>query len=324
MKKSVFKRNTLSILLAVMMVMAMLGGFAFADTGAVDTADTVLTQDQAIQKLDEKGLQELQRLQDLLVEDEEAQSLSLFGGKWVTVRILGYEESGGGGGVILDEYKVRLTDSTGYTVVDALEKACGDNNISLTVSGSGEYAYVTEIGGQEAGYFEPNQLYYSGWMYRVWENEDQPSNPQNDILPWDGAGAYTLDGGEKITWYYALPTETWYTIMDNYEDIGLFTWRGQTIDVNVKGQKYTDIWYWELTDFVNINNATVTLTNAFTGSELASAVTGSDGNAALTVPAVGFPTLCFINVEEKYYTTSPIEGGIEHTKSWRKPVIVIW
>lgn len=323
MKKSMFIRNTLAMLLTIAMVMAMLGSFAFADSSTAAKADTVLTQDQAMQKLDEKGLQELQNLQDQLEEEDGAKSLGHLQGTWVTVRIQGYKDQNGGG-VILDEYKVRLTDDTGYTILDALEEACDDNDISVDIVKSQYGSYVNAIGGQEQAYFQPNTSYYSGWMYRVWPDEYQPSQPQEDTLPWDAAGDYVLESGDKVTWYYAIPTFTMYTIMDNYEDINLLTWRGQTLDVNVKGQIYEDIINWNLLPFENLEGATVTLTKASDGTVLASAESDVNGDAALSVPAVGFPTLCYINVDSKYYTSGQIAGGIEQTKSWRKPVIVIW
>ncbi len=102
------------------------------------------------------------------------------------------------------------------------------------------------------------------------------------------------------------------------------TWRGRTIEVNVKGQKYEDAINWELTPFTNLAGATVTLTRASDGAELASAVSDAGGDAVLTVPAVGLPTLCYIGVKGKYFTSGDLSGGIEQTASWTKPVIVIW
>ncbi|MCL6635149.1 MAG: DUF4430 domain-containing protein [Peptococcaceae bacterium] len=308
MKNTLYFRKTLTVLLTLAMLMALFAPFAFAG-GSVQADSQTVPQEN-----DQKIIEDLQKA----VQDEEGVKCP---GTWVTVRILGYED--GDGGVILDNYRVRLTDETGYTVLNALEKACDDKNISLTVFGSGESAYVYEIGGQEAGYFQPNENYYSGWMYRVWRREDQPAGPQNDILPPVSAGAYTLGNGDKVTWYYAIPAESWYTIMDNYGGINLIYRSGQTINVNVKGQKFEDVINWNLTPFTGLEEATVTLVRAIDGAELASAVTDGNGDAALTAPGVRIPTLCYISVKGKYFTSGNIAGGIEQTASWRKPVIII-
>ena len=315
--KRFFNKN-LTVLLVVAMLVTLTASFAFAADGA-RTADGALTQESVLQSLDAQQLQKVQELQ----QEVQAGDKSLFlSGTWVTVRILGYDD--GGGGVILDDQWVRLTESTGYSVLDALEKVCADNDISRTVEETEYGKYVSEIGGQDQGYFQPDDQYYSGWIYRVWPVEYQPGQPQEDTMPWDAAADYTLENGDKVTWYYSLPAESWYTAMDNYEDIDLLTWRGQTIDVNVKGQKYEDTVFWNLLPFTNLAGANVTLTRVCDGAELASAVSDASGNAVLTVPAVGMPTLCYIGVKSKYFTAAPITGGLENVASWRKPVIVIW
>jgi preprotein translocase subunit YajC len=311
MKNSLFAKKLFAVLLAFALIMTITGNLAIANSSGA-------TQENLLQILDEKELQQVQELRKAIEVEE---SVRCTGGIWVTVRILGYDD--GDGGVILNNYKVKLTDNTGYTALDALEEACQHNNISLTVSGSGEFAYVTEIGGQQAGYFQPNNLYYSGWMYRVWPAEDQPETPQNDELPSVGAGTYTLESGDKVTWYYAIPTETWYTIMSNYKDIKLLYFRGQTINVNVKGQKYEDLWTWNLLPFAELSGVEVTLNRASDGAELASAETDDSGNAIIIVPRVRIPTLCYISVKEKYFGSGNISGGIEQTASWRKPIIIV-
>ncbi len=96
----------------------------------------------------------------------------------VTVRIQGCN-AGGNGGSILNEYQVTLTDSTGFTAYDALNKACNDKSISLVASGSGASTYVSSIRGQAEKYFTPNSSYHSGWMFRVLRQSD----PTTDGLP---------------------------------------------------------------------------------------------------------------------------------------------
>lgn len=318
MKTKRFFSKSLAALIVLAMLMSLSASFAFAAGDAVRAASGALTQESVLQSLDAEQLQKVQELQQEVQAEETLFPLS---GTWVTVRILGYDD--GGGGVILDDQWVRLTGSTGYSVLDALEKVCADNNISLTVEETEYGKYVSEIGGQEQGYFQPDDQYYSGWIYRVWPVEYQPGQPQEDTMPWDAAADYVLESGDKVTWYYSLPAETWYTVMDNYEDIDLLTWRGQTIDVNVKGQKYEDTMFWNLLPFTNLAGANVTLTRVCDGAELASAVSDANGNAALTVPAVGTPTLCYISVKGKYFTEGNETGGIEHVASWKKPVIIL-
>ena len=309
MKNTMCFRKTVTILLMVAMIMALFVPFAFASDSARVDSQTVVLQENEQKAVD-----------DLLqaVQDEEALRCL---GTWVTVRILGYDD--GSGGVILNDCLVRLTDSTGYTVLDALEKACGDRNISYTVVESEYGKYVSEIGGQVEAYFQPNDNYYSGWSYRVWPIEYRPSQPQEDTMPWESADAYVLENGDKVTWYYSIPAQSWYTIMDNYDSINLIYREGQTINVNVKGQKYEDIVYWNLLPFTNLAGATVTLTRAGDGAELASAMSDGNGNAALQAPAVSRPTLGFISVKSKYFTSGNETGGIEHVASWKKPVIIL-
>lgn len=310
MKNTINFRKTMIMLLMVAMIMALFAPFAFADDSTRVNSQTVL------QKNEQKAVDNLLQA----VQDEEGLRCL---GTWVTVRILGYDD--GSGGVILNDCLVRLTDSTGYTVLDALEKACDDRNISYTVTETPYGKYVSEIGGQVEAYFQPNENYYSGWSYRVWPIEYQyrPSRPQEDTMPWVSADAYVLENGDKVTWYYAIPAQTWYTVMDNYGSINLLYRGGQTINVNVKGQKYEDIVYWNLLPFTNLAGATVTLTRAGDGAELASAVSDGSGNAALQAPVVSRPTLGLISVKSKYFTAGNETGGIEHVASWKKPVIIL-
>lgn len=232
----------------------------------------------------------------------------------VTVRIQGYN-AGGNGGIILNEYQVTLTDFTGFTAYDALNKACSDKTISLVASGSGASTYVSAIGGQSAGYFTPNSSYYSGWMFRVLRQS-------SDQLPSVGCGAYTMQNGDKMTWYYAIPAETWYTCMSNYSSIASSYEEGSSISVNVKAEKYTDIMNWNLTGFNNLSDATVVLVKASNGQELASAVTDSNGNVTITAPSVSVNTACYLLVKNKFFTTGDLNTGLQHVKSWRKSVTI--
>lgn len=308
MKNTMYFKKTVTMLLMVAMIMALFVPFAFANDITRVDIQTMLQENE------QKAVDNLLKA----VQDEEALRCL---GIWVTVRILGYDD--GSGGVILNDCLVRLTDATGYTVLDALEKACGDRNISYTVTETPYGKYVSEIGGQVEAYFQPNENYYSGWSYRVWPIEYRPSQPQEDTMPWESADAYVLENGDKVTWYYTIPAQTWYTIMDNYGSINLIYRGGQTINVNVKGQKYEDIVNWNLLPFINLAGATVTLTRAGDGAELASAVSDSSGNAALQAPTVSRPTLGFISVKSKYFTAGNETGEIEHVASWKKPVIIL-
>lgn len=235
----------------------------------------------------------------------------------VTVRIQGYN-AGTNSGSILDEYEVTLSDSTGYTAYDALNKACNDNFINLVALGSGASAYVTSIGGQSEGYFTPNSSYYSGWMFRVWRQSD----PTTDELPSVSAGSYTMQSGDKMTWYYAIPAESWYTCIGNYSDIAASYIRGRSIPVNVKAQKFGDIMNWDLTGFANLSGATVVLANASNGQILASATTDANGNAYILPPFVSRNTPCYIYVQNKFFTSGDLNTGLQHVKSWRKSVTI--
>lgn len=235
----------------------------------------------------------------------------------VTVRIQGYSADANSGS-ILNEYQVALNDSTGFTAFDALEEACNDKAISLVVYGSDESTYVSSIGGQTEGYFTPNSSYYSGWMFRVWRQAD----PTTDELPSVSAGAYTMQNGDKMTWYYAIPAESWYTCMSNYSSIGTSYLEGSSIAVNVKAQKFTDIMNWTLTGFNDLSGATVVLVKASNGQELASATTDSNGNANLIAPDVAANTACYLYVKNKFFTSGNLSTGLQHVKSWRKSVTI--
>lgn len=92
-------------------------------------------------------------------------------------------------GVILKETEYSVDGKT--TVFDILDKACKENNIQV------EYSYTPIY---ESYYVEGiNYLYEfdagkrSGWNYFV-----------NGESPDYGASKYTLEGGEKIVWWYTV------------------------------------------------------------------------------------------------------------------------
>lgn len=234
----------------------------------------------------------------------------------VSVRIISYNT--GNNGIILNEYQVTLDDSTGYTALDALEKACDDNSISYTLSGN----YVDSIGGLQDAHFTPNTSYYSGWMYRVWTSSDQPGNPTGDTLASVSAADYTLTNGDKITWYYAIPASTWYTTIGNYASLGDTYNENSSISVTVKGQKFSDVINWELTGFDNLQGALVVLARASDGRKLGFGITDANGVANIWVPSVCRDTNCYIYVQNKFFTSGELNTGLQYVKSWRKPVTI--
>ncbi len=238
----------------------------------------------------------------------------------VTVRIFGYDT--GSGVTILRDYRVQLDGSTGYTALAALEKACASKKISYDVEGSGADAYVDSIAGEEAGYFTTStQEYYDGWLFRVWPRSDQPGNPTADALPSVSAGAYTLGNGDKVTWYYDIPADTWYTTMANYAKLRPFYRGGQAVDVSVYAQKYVDTINWQLTPFEPLAGATVTLARASDGKVLVTATSDANGNAEFQAPVLDRPTLCRLYVDNQEFT-APLAGALENVQSWGKEVMI--
>ena len=235
----------------------------------------------------------------------------------VTVRIQGYS-AGGNGGSILNEYQVTLNDSTGFTAYDALNKACGDKAISHIALGSGASTYVSSIGGQTEAYFTPNSSYYSGWMFRVWRG----ASPTTDELPSYSCGAYTMQNGDKMTWYYAIPAESFYTCMSNYTSIQSSYNEGSSFNVNVKAQKFTDIYNWILTGFNDLSGATVKLVRASDGALMASGTTGANGNVSINVPQVTENTPCYLYIDNKFFTTGALNTGLQYVRSWSKSVTI--
>lgn len=238
--------------------------------------------------------------------------------KTVTIRIQGYHD---GNGEILDEYEVVLTDTTGFTVMDAFEEAATDNSISYTESGG----YVSAVAGQTDQDYPSS--FFGGWMYRVWDTNDQPASPTLDELPSVGAASYTLNDGDKISWYYALPEYTYYTCLSNYSSINSTYNENSSFDVTVKGQIFTDLWNWTISLFEELGSATVVVERVSDGAILASSTTATSGankgKATITLPSVTADTECYVYVQDSYYTSGSEADGIQHVKSWRKPITIL-
>lgn len=81
--------------------------------------------------------------------------------------------------------KVQIdSKSTAFSV---LKTVCQQNNLKLSTSGYGSYAYVTGIGDLR----EKEHGNMSGWKYQV-----------NGFEPNVGAGHYELKNNDQVVWYY--------------------------------------------------------------------------------------------------------------------------
>lgn len=81
--------------------------------------------------------------------------------------------------------KVQIdSKSTAFSV---LKTVCQQNNLKLSTSGYGSYAYVTSIGDLR----EKEHGNMSGWKYQV-----------NGFEPNVGAGHYELKNNDQVVWYY--------------------------------------------------------------------------------------------------------------------------
>lgn len=103
----------------------------------------------------------------------------------IVEKSLAYLSIKGDGGPILSLSPIEFTDD--LTVFDLLRKTLEKNGISYTATNDG---YVSEINGlreRKPGY--PN----SGWKYKV-----------NGIVASVGAGAYLVNNGDRIEWFYTL------------------------------------------------------------------------------------------------------------------------
>jgi hypothetical protein len=240
----------------------------------------------------------------------------------VTVRILGYDA--GSGVTILNDYRVRLNASTGYTALAALEAACAKKKITCEVQGSGAEATVQSIAGEAAGYFQPDSQYGSRWAFRVWPKSSQ-SDPTADAAVQGPAGACTLGSGDRLTWYYDIPASTQYTVMNNYDQIHPFYHSGQTIDVSVSAQPATSVAGSQPAPFAPLAGATVVLARMGSGKVLATATSGADGSAELQVPSLkGLHDMarCRLYVAGQTCTTGALKGGLEQVQSWSRDVLI--
>ncbi|WP_426452550.1 DUF4430 domain-containing protein [Paenibacillus sp. S-38] len=100
----------------------------------------------------------------------------------LTIRI-----TGDGAREILQETSVSFQD--GATVLDVLKQAAKANKLQMEFQGKGAYAYVQGID----NLYEFDQGPKSGWVYKV-----------NGQAPSEGAGAYKLQAGDRIEWFYTL------------------------------------------------------------------------------------------------------------------------
>lgn len=94
------------------------------------------------------------------------------------IKIEGIDET------LLDEY-VDLNKET--SVLDVLKNITNENNIDIQISGNESFQYVTQIG----EYKEKMQGGYSGWMYKV--NNEEPTV---------SADQYHVNNGDYVLWYY--------------------------------------------------------------------------------------------------------------------------
>lgn len=193
------------------------------------------------------------------------------------------------GGIVYDN---TVTVEEGSTVFAALQQVSNDRGIPIVHSGSGANLYVSAINGAMENKY-PGE--YSGWMYRV----------NNELLSYaaDDPNGAVLHAGDDVTWYYAVPAETYFTKIDNT------TVSGSTLIVNVKAEKFDDVINWDLSGFTGLEGATVV---AKQGGVERTATTNSNGDAVFT--GLGSGTWQ-ISVKDKYFTSGALNYAIEHTKS---------
>ncbi len=137
------------------------------------------------------------------------------------------------GGIVFQSEEVAA--DTDETYFDVLQRICSDNGIPLDASGSGAGTYVRGINGEYEMRYLPNEDYYSGWMFRV-----------NNVLHGYSAGDPAnskVSEGDKITWYYACPSYTYFPILDD-NDID-FDSSGNMI-INVEAEIFEDVWNWQI------------------------------------------------------------------------------
>ncbi len=94
-------------------------------------------------------------------------------------------------GSIYPEQEIKLkTGEESITALDALKQALDTASpaISYNIVDSSFGPYIQGIAGEEAGHFGG----WDGWMFKV-----------NDVAPDVGAGAYTVQDGDQLTFYYS-------------------------------------------------------------------------------------------------------------------------
>lgn len=256
----------------------------------------------------------------------------------VTVRIQGYN-IGRNNGTFANDYVVKLNEKTGLTAFDALKKVSKDKHIKLTTTGSAIDVSVTSIGGQKNGKITPD----SGWKYQVLRQNG------TDEIPTVGCGAYILQNGDKMTWYYAIPEQTSYSFINSISttesainanvkldkkaghdkfkgklknNTGVIYYNnstGSAITVNIKAKKYID---GKLTSAENLTGAAVVLVDAKNGRELACAITDANGNATIIAPKLNKDTVCYLYVKNKFYKKGEFNTGLQQVQSWKETVII--
>ncbi|SCL85900.1 DUF4430 domain-containing protein [Sporanaerobacter sp. PP17-6a] len=137
------------------------------------------------------------------------------------------------GGIVFESEEVAA--DTNETYFDVLERICSDNDIPLDASGSGSGIYVRGINGEYEKRYLPNEDYYSGWMFRV-------NNVLHGYSAGDPANSKVAEG-DKITWYYACPSYTYFPILDD-SDVNFDSSGNMTVDVDA--EIFEDVWNWQI------------------------------------------------------------------------------
>lgn len=256
----------------------------------------------------------------------------------VTVRIQG-NNIGRNNGTFANEYVVKLNEKTGLTAFDALKKVSNDKHFKLTTTGSAIDVSVTSIGGQVNGKITPE----SGWKFQVLRQDG------TDEIPTVGCGAFKLQNGDKMTWYYAIPEQTAYSFISSISttesaiaanvkldkkvghdkakgrlknNAGVIYYNnstGSAITVNIKAKKYIG---GQLSSAENLTGAAIVLVDAKNGRELAYVTTDGNGNATIIAPKLNKDTVCYLYVKNKFYKKGEFNTGLQQVQSWKETVII--
>lgn len=204
-----------------------------------------------------------------------------------------------GGDVVLYDEEVSVPE--GSTVFRGLKRACwgsdetysGGEEIPMSYTGSGAGCYVNSINGVDAATY----TYWDGWMYRV-----------NDVMidySCDDPTYAVLSAGNRVTWYYAEPERTKYTLIDDI-------WRdGSTVKVRVKEDHFTDTWNWIRQGFEIEAGVEVNL--EYNGTPLTSDTTDANGIAEFTYQGSGEYKAW---VEPKWEQGGSYDGLPDYVISW--------